>query len=811
VLALTPLLLFALPLAPVAPDPATARTVAPGDQAVLRTAGLPVEGPALLKFLQRRADPEGSFKQVEDAIGHLAENDKGRFGPAQVDLLGYGVVALPALQRLANRVEQPETAARARHCISFIEGASGGNLTLAVLRAVAALRPDGVESVLFAFLPFAESDQTFRETQQLLGALLPVQGEIPEAYQKALKDADSVRRQTAAEVLCTVHGVGAHALVRPLLNDPRPGVRLRVALALTESYDPAAVPILIDLLATEVPGERRRIEELLARLAGEWSFAAPTTDDAVAGELRRALWKAWWETLGEERLVGLFRGITHSEEDYLRWQEVLGKLNAGEADLRDKAVAELVAIGPRVLPLVRRLAVVGNPRERTLAAQAVATLERSGAARKIPECAPRLLALRRPANSVQVLLDALPWVDSPLVEQQIRDVLSVIALEDGKPAPGLRERLGSKLAVVRGAAASTLARVGGSADLGKVRDLLTDPDLVVRFHAAVGLAQRGERLAVPVLIELLATLPLERASEVEDFLIELAPDKAPVVSVGLTPEERTRCRETWAAWWRDNAGKVVLGDAQKVRTRPRTLVLVESYDQTRRNGRVVEMDPTGRVLFDVQGLSYPMYAERVGGDRLLVAEQGVSKITERDAQGRILKEWVVPSAFYCQRLRNGGTFLGGRNLIQEVDRDGKVVWSYSSAAETILATTRLRDGQSSVLTYNGTFLRLDASGKVVRTMHVPIGTFGGVNMAEILPGDRLLLATNQNRVVEVDENGKIVWEANVGAAQCATRLARGTTLVTVPGGLKLVEIDRSGRIVQEWKDLPVKPIRGMMR
>jgi hypothetical protein len=42
-------------------------------------------------------------------------------------------------------------------------------------------------------------------------------------------------------------------------------------------------------------------------------------------------------------------------------------------------------------------------------------------------------------------------------------------------------------------------------------------------------------------------------------------------------------------------------------------------------------------------------------------------------------------------------------------------------------------------------------------------------------------------------------------------LSGGGTLVTTSGGALLVELDRAGRVVQEWKDLPVRPIRATLR
>lgn len=804
------LLAFALPAAPVNLE--SPRSVAPADRTILVNAGLPVEGADLLAFLQRRADPDTALRQVDAAIARFTQNTREEQVAGQIELLGCGPIALPALRRLANRVEQPELATRALHCIGLIEHPTGGNLCLAVARSLVALHPEGTEAVLIRYLPFSESKDAFAEIQQLLVDLCPLQGEVPAPFLNALAGKDPVHRQAVAEILCTARGVAAHPLVRPLLEDPRPTVRIKAALVLTESFDPQAVPVLIEHLASATDAERKQIEDTLQKLAGDWSFQPPQVGDRLAAELRQALWKAWWDALSEERLLALFRSVIHPEEKYLAWQQILARLNDPAAEIRDKAVADLVAIGPAVLPLVRRVASEGTPRERTLATQVVTSLEKSSQVVRLPECAPRLLALRRPGETVAILLDVIPWLESPQLEQQIREVLPSVALQQGKSPPALLDRFRSKLPQVRGMAAAVLARIGTAEELARVRDLLTDADATVRMQAALGLIQRGQRDAVPALIALLGQLPLERAGEVEDFLLELAGDRAPSVGLGGNDEERQKCRDAWLNWWQMHGDRVALTDTSRFRSRPKTLLLVESFDQVRRSGRVLQLDRGGRPLMDLQGLSYPMYAERVGADRILVAEQGTGKITERDLQGRIIKEWATPSAFYCMRLRNGNTFLGGRNQIREVDRDDKVIWTYSSPAETILTMTRFRDGTVTVLTYQGTLVRLDPSGKVVKTSRVPITTLGGINGAEVLPGDRVLCtSTGTNRVVEFDENGKIAWETSIPTPSSVSRLSGGGTLVTTSGGSLLVELDRAGRVVQEWKDLPVRPIRATLR
>src|SRR5262245_44855333 len=64
--------------------------------------------------------------------------------------------------------------------------------------------------------------------------------------------------------------IAKEPVVRKLLHDPAPDVRLRTALELAEAHDAEAIPVLIDLLA-DLPAEKRRgAEEFLQQLAGEW-------------------------------------------------------------------------------------------------------------------------------------------------------------------------------------------------------------------------------------------------------------------------------------------------------------------------------------------------------------------------------------------------------------------------------------------------------------------------------------------------------------------------------------------------------------
>src|SRR5205823_4773032 len=68
--------------------------------------------------------------------------------------------------------------------------------------------------------------------------------------------------------------------------------------------------------------------------------------------------------------------------------------------------------------------------------------------------------------------------------------------------------------------------------------------------AAQGLAVGRDRAALPVLIALLAEVPLDRAWQVEDLLYRVAGEQAPAASVGDgSPESRKKCRAAWEAWY----------------------------------------------------------------------------------------------------------------------------------------------------------------------------------------------------------------------------------------------------------------------
>jgi HEAT repeat protein len=98
-------------------------------------------------------------------------------------------------------------------------------------------------------------------------------------------------------------------------------------------------------------------------------------------------------------------------------------------------------------------------------------------------------------------------------------------------------------------------------ELDDLRKQLKDPSPAVRKQAALKLAEANDAEAVPVLIDLLAELPADERRPLEEFLIKLAGEWAPVGQLASEdPIARKIHRDAWMAWWRNTDGPALLAD-----------------------------------------------------------------------------------------------------------------------------------------------------------------------------------------------------------------------------------------------------------
>jgi HEAT repeat protein len=493
-------------------------------------------------------------------------------------------------------------------------------------------------------------------------------------------------------------------------------------------------------------------------------------------------------------LLHFFRKRTPTAEDQKRLAEAMRHLGDGEFEVREKASQQLITAGRAALPLIRPALDDPDAEVVRRARECLETIER------VPEtslslAAAALLAVRKPDGATAALLDYFPVVDDFFVQDEFLTSLATLAVRDGRPDPLLVGVLKSRESARRAAAGLILGRLVPE-QRAAVRALLTDAEPRVRFRAAEGLLRGGDREAVPALVALLADGPPDLASSAEDLLFRIAGEKAPAVALGgASEDERSRSRDAWAAWWRAHAAEVDLGKIE-LDQRALGLTLIVATNGYGGNGRVWEVGRDRKTIWELRDVGGPFDAVVLPGRRVLIAEYSAHRITERDLSGKVLWEHKVEHVpLLCHRLSGGVTLIATNYAIMEVTREGNRTVLYNDPGGHIFSAQRLRNGNLLYGTYTGELVELDRSGRTVRRLSFPRPE-QGLETVEVLPGGRLLIPmTRQGKVVEMDMEGKIVWELPVSNPTAAVRLPNGHTLVGSHRDNCVIEFDRDRKVV----------------
>lgn len=492
-------------------------------------------------------------------------------------------------------------------------------------------------------------------------------------------------------------------------------------------------------------------------------------------------------------LLEFFRKRTVDGNDADRIKKLIVNLGAEEFDTRESASAQLAALGARARPLLKHAINDPDVEVWRRAQDCLQKIDQGSGAQTVAAAA-RLLALRKPDKAVEVLLNYLPSAEDPLAAEAVRSALAALAMKDGKADPLLVAALTDTSPVKRGAAVVALSHA--RAELPAVRKLLEDTDPVVRARTGLALAALHEKESIPVLIALLGQLPRYENLAVEDYLYGIAGDKAPAVYPGNDDASHKKYREAWKAWWNEQGAKLDLAKIEEA-NKPLGYTLIVLLDK----GKVIDLDNMNKPRFEIGDLEFPLDVQFLPEDHVLVAEYNGNRVTERNKKGEIVWEKKVDAPLVAQRLPNGHTFICTRTHLFEFDKDGKEVYSYTSPrGEQFMKATKLRNGDYAFVAQQGTtrFVRMTPEGKELASFGVDVRTSGG--RIEVTRTGHVLIPENgNNRVVECDATGKVVWELGIEQPIVALRLPNGNTLVTSMNQNRAVEFDRTGKEVWEYK------------
>jgi HEAT repeat protein len=512
----------------------------------------------------------------------------------------------------------------------------------------------------------------------------------------------------------------------------------------------------------------------------------------------QALQRAGVSTEGPA-LLDFFRHRLVTAADHPRIRKLIQQLGSNSFAIREKAANDLILMGPAITPLLRQA--LQDPPDIEVMRRLEQCLRRvdSGSQTSLMVAATRLVAVRKPAGATDALLTYLPFTDNESVADEVRAALAAVAVHEGKADPALVAALGDSQAVKRGAAGEVLCKTGVKECWPAIRKLLEDPDPGVRLQVGLALAFAQEKEAIPVLIDLLVQVPQAQAWRVEDLLYRLAEDKAPPVSLGVDEAARRKCQAAWAAWWQNASATIDLAKLVKSGQWLNYTLAIVLDGPGESPGRVLELDAHKNPRWEITGLQFPMDAQVLPGERVLITEHTGNRVTERDTKGTILWEKKVTRPITGQRLPNGHTFIATNDLLMEVDRAGKEI--FHLRRDDIMKAGKLRNGEIVIATGEERIVRLDTAGRQLGSFNGCVDIYGG--RLDVLANGHIVVPEYSNgRVVEYSPEGQIVWQTRIEVPIAAFRLPNGNTLITCMNKNKGVEVDRTGKEVWEYTANP---------
>jgi HEAT repeat protein len=517
--------------------------------------------------------------------------------------------------------------------------------------------------------------------------------------------------------------------------------------------------------------------------------------------------KADEKTLGDARLntdgpalLEFFRQRTLKDDDRPRVQALITKLGDDDFQVREQATTDLVTLGKRATSLLKNAVETSPDIEIVRRCQHCLEVFDKETKLGLAGAAARLLANRKPQGAVEVLLAYLPSAEDERNASELRAVLTSLAIVGGKPDPVLLTALDDKEPIRRAAAVQALVRTTKGESQQKLLKFLQDADVTVRFHTAMAFFDVNEKQSVPVLINLLTEGTLDQAYAVEDVLLSMAGDEVVASSVSKADGAVKKAQKGWQTWWAKAGEKMDLSKIDRTGGLLGLTVVVE-WNQNIANGVVKEIDREGKVRWAFDNLQRPIDAVVMADNRVAVAEYTARKVTLRNFKNEEI--WAKNLTTYVmglQRVNNGNLLVICRNQVLELDRDGKEVSTYNRGASDISFAAKGRDGRLLVVTRMNQGIYVDKDGKEEKPFQIGqaggvIGTtaYGGMDW---LPNGRILLPMyQQNKVIETDDQGKILWEATVTQPNAVVKLPNGHVLATSYIGNKAVELDREGKEV----------------
>jgi hypothetical protein len=185
-------------------------------------------------------------------------------------------------------------------------------------------------------------------------------------------------------------------------------------------------------------------------------------------------------------LLAYVKARTLKDEDRTRIEKLIQDLDSDRYNVREKATKELKLLGRNTIPFLKK-ALKSAPLEVVRrAGRCIEEISTQNSTEPIAEVA-RLLALRGTTGAAEVLLNYVPFVDDPFLEEEILTSLGRLTVHHDRIDPVLIAALNGAQLEKRAAAVYVIAQCGDASLRSVVRQLLNSEDSTAQAYAASGL------------------------------------------------------------------------------------------------------------------------------------------------------------------------------------------------------------------------------------------------------------------------------------------------------------------------------------
>ncbi|MHC4716063.1 MAG: HEAT repeat domain-containing protein [Planctomycetota bacterium] len=176
----------------------------------------------------------------------------------------------------------------------------------------------------------------------------------------------------------------------------------------------------------------------------------------------------------------------------------------------------------------------------------------------------------------------------------------------------------------------------------------------------------------------------------------------------------------------------------------------------------------------------------------LVAYGHRNRVEELDGQGKVVWSHSAAHIWHAEKLSNGNVLicvLGGPK-VQEVNRDGKTVWEYSAFA---MDARQLPNGNVLIADFKRSrVIEVTRDKEIVWQQKTGGDVYGVQRLAD---GNTLVAC--QNGTTELTRDGEVVWEY-AGCTYSAQRLPNGNTLMPMFKQNRVLEVSPDKKTVWEF-------------